>query len=123
MPIGHTEDQNKESSLEKQEKLKTIARELAKDFVRAFGSRPMADVSSTYAGMGGPMYNVQIGGYMFANFQEPNQYSIHLGLDQIGVERVCGIEVMQVYPLKEIYDEVRREELTGEQITQLSLFG
>jgi hypothetical protein len=69
-------------------------------------------------------YSAHIGGYMWrdADLTKPDGKPFkHLNCYQIGVERVGAVEVMQVFSLKDIYNEILLEKQTGRK-EQLTLF-
>ena len=102
------------------------AREAAKQLIRyeVLNGWTIDQLAKSYAGVCGSDYQAQIGGYMWreADLEKPNGKPYkHLNNYQIGVERVGKVEVMEVFSLKEIYNEVLLEKQTGRK-EQLTLF-
>ena len=92
------------------------ARDLAKSFIRYQVLRgDTIEQIAGYQGSSCSHYSVQIGGYIFNNFQKPNQVSKKLTSRQIGIEKVDGIECMEIFTLEEIYKEIRNEAKYGVQ--------
>ena len=102
------------------------AREAAKQLIRDYVERgdSIESLAKGYLGYCGDNYNAHIGGYMWrdADLNTPNGKPFkHLSIYQIGVERVDRFEVMEVFSLKEIYNEILLEKQTGKR-EQLALF-
>jgi hypothetical protein len=99
------------------------AREAAKDFIRGYVLRgeTIMQLAAGMLGSFGGEYDAQIGGYMFNNFQKPDQISRKIGRYQIGVSEVNGIECLEIFSLHEIYNEILKEKQLGKQ-EQLTLF-
>ena len=104
------------------------AREAAKQLIRyeVLNGWTIDQLAKSYSGVCGSDYKAQIGGYMWreADLEKPNgkPYNVkHLNNYQIGVERVGKVEVMEVFSLKEIYNEIVLEKQTGRK-EQLTLF-
>lgn len=99
------------------------AREAAKSLIRAYVLRGDT-VESLAAGMLGSFggaCDAQIGGYIFNNFQKPDQVSRKLGRYQIGVSEVDSVECMEIFPLTVIYNEILQEARYGKR-EQMALF-
>ena len=102
------------------------AREAAKNLIRTsvISGLTIDQLAKSYQGICGSDYKAQIGGYMWkdADLEKPDgQPFKHLNNYQIGVERVGKVEVMEVFSLKEIYNEILLEKQTGRK-EQLTLF-
>ena len=102
------------------------AREAAKKLIRAYilSGGTIKQLAQSYMGVCGSEYKAQIGGWMWrdADLEKPNGKPFkHLNNYQIGVERVGEVEVMQVFSLTDIYNEILLEKQTGRK-EQLTLF-
>ena len=102
------------------------AREAAKDFIRGYVERgdSIESLANGCLGYCGSDYAAQISGYMWreADLDKPDGKPYkHLNNHQIGVERVGEVEVMEVFSLKDIYNEILLEKQTGRK-EQLTLF-
>jgi len=99
------------------------AREAAKKLIRSYVLRgdTLESLAAGMLGSFGGEYDAQIGGYIFNNFQKPGQVSKKLGRYQIGVSEVNGVECIEIFSLREIYNEVLCEKQYGER-EQLALF-
>ncbi|HYT41446.1 MAG TPA: hypothetical protein VEP90_03815 [Methylomirabilota bacterium] len=102
------------------------AREAAKQLIRyeVLNGWTIDQLAKSYSGVCGSDYKAQIGGYMWrdADLLMPDGKPFkHLNNYQIGVERVGKVEVMEVFSLKEIYNEIVLEKQTGRK-EQLTLF-
>src|SRR5260221_1068452 len=87
------------------------AREAAINLIRYCVMRGDTVKELAYGSMGhcGSDYKAQIGGYMWrdADVKKPDSKPYkHLSNYQIGVEKVGEVEVMEVFSLKEIYNEI-----------------
>ena len=101
-------------------------REAAKKLIRAdvLSGSTIDQLARSYMGICGSEYKAQIGGYMWRDAdlaKSDGKPFKHLNNYQIGVERVGKVEVMEVFSLKEIYNEVLLERETGRK-EQLTLF-
>ena len=102
------------------------AREAAKKLIRAYvlGGSTIKHLADGYLGCCGDDYEAHIGGWMWrdADVGKPNGKPYkHLNNYQIGVERVGADEVMEVFSLTDIYNEILLEQQTGRK-EQLALF-
>lgn len=102
------------------------AREAVKKLIRAYVLRgdTIKQLAYGYMGYCGSDYAAHIGGYMWrdADLGKPDGKPFkHLSIYQIGVESVGATEVMEVFSLKEMYQEIQREKQFGKQ-DQLALF-
>ena len=102
------------------------AREAAKQLIRyeVLNGWTIDQLAKSYSGVCGSDYKVQIGGYMWrdADLEKSGGKPFkHLNNYQIGVERVGKVEVMEIFSLKEIYNEIVLEKQTGRK-EQLTLF-
>ncbi len=101
-------------------------REAAKKLIRAYalGGSTIKQLADGYLGHCGDDYEACIGGYMWrdADVGKPNGKPYkHINNHQIGVERVGADEVMEVFSLNDIYNEILLEKQTGRK-EQLTLF-
>ena len=102
------------------------ARETAKDLIRGYVERgdSIESLAKGYLGYCGDDYEAHIGGYMWRKAdvgKAGGKPYKHLNIYQIGVERIGEVEVMEVFSLKDIYNEILLEKQTG-SIEQLTLF-
>ena len=102
------------------------AREAAKKLIRSsvLSGSTIDHLAKNYMGVCGSDYKAQIGGVMWrdADLEKPDGRPFkHLSTYQIGVVRVGTVEVMEVFSLKEIYNEILLEKQTGRK-EQLTLF-
>ena len=102
------------------------AREAAKELIRyeVFRGDTIEQIAAGYQGHYGADYEAKVGGYMWrdADLHKSNGKPFkHLSNRQIGVEQVGKVEVMQVFSLKDIYNEILLEKQTGRK-EQLTLF-
>lgn len=81
-------------------------------------------IARGYGGYCGDDYKAQVGGYMWrdAHLSKPDGKPFKkLTNRQIGVEQVGQVEVMEVFRLEEIYQEILYEKQYGKR-EQLALF-
>ena len=99
------------------------AREAAKSLIRPYVLRgdTVESLAAGMLGSSGGAYDAQIGGYIFNNFQKPDQVSRKLGRYQIGVSEVDGVECMEIFPLTVIYNDILQEARYGKR-EQMALF-
>ncbi len=102
------------------------AREAAKQLIRGYAERgdSIKSLADGYLGHAGSDYYASIGGYMWrdADLNKPDGKPYkHLNNYQIGVEQVGEVEVMEVFSLKDIYNEILLEKQTGRK-EQMTLF-
>lgn len=83
---------------------------------------PVEDISRGGQGCACQWFDAHVGGYFYAgdNWKKPHVKPIHLGPWRIGVSWVMGVPSKDIFDLRGLYDEIRREALGG--VTQLSLF-
>jgi hypothetical protein len=93
------------------------AREAAKQLIRYYVLRgnSIKYLADGMLGTCGGRYDAQIGGYIWNNFQKPNEISKKVGRYQIGVSEVDGVECLEVFSLHEIYNEILNEARFGIQ--------
>lgn len=94
------------------------ARDAAKALVRPYALRgdEIEWLKSGQLGHYGREYCAQIGGWMVSWYKLENEKRTKLRPDQIGVSRVRDVEVHQIFPLPEIFNEVKREAQSGAMI-------
>lgn len=101
-------------------------REAAKDLIRVYVLRgdTIKQLADGVMGYMGSDYAAQIGGWLWRreDLNKPNGKPLkHVSSYQIGVERVGADEVMEVFSLNDIYNEILLEKQTGRK-EQLALF-
>lgn len=94
------------------------ARDCAKDLIRIYVLRgdTLEDLAESKLDSYTGMYHAYIGGAIWNNFKKENEKVIYLKRFQIGVERIGNREVLEVFSLTELYNEIRNEREYGKQI-------
>jgi hypothetical protein len=94
------------------------ARECAKDLIKHYVLRgdTINDLANGMLGSYKSDYHACIGGYIWNELNGENEKSIHLKRYQIGVEKIGDKEVLEVFSLVEIYNEILEERDYGKQI-------
>ncbi|MDQ2753398.1 MAG: hypothetical protein M3R72_10295 [Bacteroidota bacterium] len=95
------------------------ARECAKDLIRHYVLRgdTVNDLANGGLGSYNDQYSACIGGAIWNNFQREGQKVIYLKRYQIGIEKIGEEEVLKIFSLLEVYNEIINERDYGKQVT------
>lgn len=100
------------------------ARDAAKELIRPYVQRglSLAALTRRQVKTTCPDYATAIGGTITHTIARDTRVTWSVRPDQIGVSRVAERKYVQVYPLSEIYEAVKRDEQHQEYPAQLRLF-
>jgi len=87
------------------------ARDAAKEFIRSYVLRgdALQWLKESHMGSYNDRYSAQIGGYMISGYKLEGERRTRRKPDQVGVSKLEGAAVHQIFPLPELYREVQDE--------------